>query len=154
MNLRSAVLLGAVVAALCAAATPARAQKSVAELMGRPGTPEGQPKTYLEELMIWGYLENSYVFNLGDAGRHKTNALRFYDADEGYTFNAAEISLRKDSTEPHPFGYGLVITGGVDSQKNHSLGIFRSADDETPNFRNTPKIDLAEAYVSYRIPVG
>ena len=99
MNLRSAVLLGAVVAALCAAATPARAQKSVAELMGRPGTPEGQPKTYLEELMIWGYLENSYVFNLGDAGRHKTNALRFYDADEGYTFNAAEISLA-DGADP------------------------------------------------------
>jgi len=154
MNLRSAIVVGGVFIALCAAATPTLAQKSVAEVLGRPATPESQPKTYLEELMLWGYVENSYVFNLGDAGRHKTNALRFYDADEGYTFNAAEISVRKDSTEAHPFGFGVVITGGVDSQKNHSLGIFRSLDDGPPNFRNTPKVDLAEAYASYRIPIG
>jgi Putative beta-barrel porin-2, OmpL-like. bbp2 len=154
MKPRSAVIVCAVLGLLGATSGPALAQKSVAELLGRPATPESQPKTYREELMLWGYVENSYVFNLGDAGRYRTNALRFYDADEGYTFNAAEISLRKDSTEPHPFGFGLVVTGGVDSQKNHSLGIFRSLDDGPPNFRNTPEIDLAEAYVSYRIPVG
>ena len=55
MNLRSAVVIGGVLMALCAAATPARAQKSVAEVLGRPATIEGQPKTYLEELMLWGY---------------------------------------------------------------------------------------------------
>jgi hypothetical protein len=154
MSLRSLVIVGGVFAALLAPARSALAQKSVAELLGHRATPEGQPKTYLEELILWGYVENSYVFNLSGAGRHKTNALRFYDADEEYTFNAAEISARKDPTEAHPFGFGLVITGGVDSQKNHSLGIFRSADDGPPNFRNTPKVDLAEAYVAYRVPVG
>ena len=137
---------------LCAG--PALAQKSLAEVLGRPATPEGQPKTYLEEVMLYGYVENSYVFNLSGASRKKTNALRFYDVDEGYTFNAAEISVKQDSSETRPFGFGVAIAGGEDSQKNHSLGIFRSANDGPPNFRNTPKIDLAEAYATYRIPVG
>ena len=50
MNLRSAIVVGGVFIALCAAATPTLAQKSVAEVLGRPATPESQPKTYLEEL--------------------------------------------------------------------------------------------------------
>ncbi len=154
MTLRPAVIVGSVLAILCATGGTALAQKSVADIVGRPATPEGQPKTYLEELFVYGYVENSLVYNLGDASRHATNALRFYDVDEGYTFNAAEISLKQDSSERYPFGFGLVITGGSDSQKNHSLGIFRSLDDGPPNFRNTPKVDLAEAYATYRIPIG
>jgi hypothetical protein len=47
-----------------------------------------------------------------------------------------------------------VLTSGIDSQKNHSLGIFRDSDDSSPFFRNTAKYDLAEAYVSYLVPVG
>src|SRR5881409_3215244 len=102
MALRSTVMAGTVLATLWLTAGTARADKP-------------------EPLTIYGYVENSYVFNLGDTGRHKTNALRFYDADEGYTFNAAEISLKQDSSEARPFGFGVVVTGGVDSQKNHSL---------------------------------
>jgi hypothetical protein len=151
---RAAVIGGLLLGLVCSASNPAFAQKSVAEILGRAATLEGQPKTYLEELMVYGYVENSFVYNLGDASRHKVNSLRFYDADEGYTFNAAEISLKQDSSERYPFGFGLVVTGGVDSQKNHSLGIFRSLDDGPPNFRNTPKVDLAEAYATYRIPIG
>jgi hypothetical protein len=135
-------------------ASVASAQKSVAEVLGRPATPEGQPKAYLEELMLFGYLENSYVGNLGRAGRGNVNELRFYDHDAGYTFNAAELSLRKDPSERYRLGYGAVITGGVDSQKNHSLGIFRDKDDGAPLYANTPKVDLPEAYASYLLPLG
>jgi hypothetical protein len=46
-----------------------------------------------------------------------------------------------------------VVTAGIDSQKNHSLGIFRDIDD-TFAFRNTKKYDLQEAYVSARLPIG
>jgi hypothetical protein len=46
-----------------------------------------------------------------------------------------------------------VITGGLDAQKNHAIGIFRDDDDAFP-FRNTFPMDLQEAYASYRFPVG
>jgi len=54
----------------------ALAQKSVSEVLGQPATPEGQPKSYLEELMLYSYIENSYVANLRDAGRGGVNELR------------------------------------------------------------------------------
>jgi len=139
---------------LAAAPDPALAQKSMAEFLGRTATPEGQPKTYLEELMLFSYVENSYVWNLGKSGRGDVNELRFYDHDAGYTFNALEFSVKKDPSERYRLGYGVVLTAGVDSQKNHSLGIFRDRDDQGPFFRNTEKIDLPEAYASYLVPMG
>jgi Putative beta-barrel porin-2, OmpL-like. bbp2 len=139
---------------VAAAARLASAQKSVAEVLGRPATPEGQPKSYLEELMLYSYIENSFVANLGQAGRGGVNELRFYDRDGGYTFNAAELSVKKDPSERYRLGYGAVITAGIDSQKNHSLGIFRDADDGAPLYRNTEKFDLVEAYAAYLIPLG
>ena len=104
--------------------------------------------------MLFSYVENSYVANLGRTGRGNVNELRFYDHDNGYTFNAAEFSIKKDPSERYRLGWGVVITGGMDSQKNHSLGIFRDSDDGGPFFRNTAKYDLAEAYLSYLVPVG
>ena len=62
--------------------------------------------------------------------------------------------MKKDPSERYRLGWGVVITGGMDSQKNHSLGIFRDSDDGGPFFRNTAKYDLAEAYLSYLVPVG
>ena len=132
----------------------AQAQKSVADVLGKDATPEGQPKSYLEELMLYSYIENSYVANLRDAGRGGVNELHFYDHAGGYTFNAVELSVKKDPSERYRFGYGAVITAGLDSQKNHSLGIFRDADDGAPFYRNTEKFDLPEAYVSYLVPLG
>jgi hypothetical protein len=130
------------------------AQKSLAEVLGRTPTPEGQPKSYLEEVMLFSYIENSLVWNTGRSGRtHVNNELRFYDNQEGYTFNMAEFSLKKDASERYPLGYGLVLTAGLDAQKNHAIGIFRDDDDAYP-FRNTAPFDLQEAYASYRIPVG
>lgn len=145
--------------ALCAfvalAAFPgvAAAQKSVADLLGRAPTPDGKAKTYLEEVVLFGYVENSYVWNLGHTGRDGTNELRSYDFDGGYTFNMLELSVRKDPSERHRFGYGLVVTAGQDAQKNHAIGIFRD-DDDAFQFRNTSKFDLQEAYASYMAPLG
>jgi len=154
MRRRLTVLLCVATLLVVASARVASAQKSVAEVLGRPATPEGQPKTYLEELMLFSYIENSFVGNLERVGRGNVNELRFYDHDAGYTFNAIELSVKKDPSERYRLGYGAVITGGVDSQKNHSLGIFRDTDDQAPTFANTPKVDLPEAYASYLIPLG
>ncbi len=65
----------------------------------------------------------------------------------------AEFSIKKDPSEKYSWGYGLVVTAGIDSQKNHSLGIFRDIDDTFP-FRNTAKFDLQEAYLSAMLPSG
>jgi hypothetical protein len=118
-----------------------------------PAKPEEKPKTLWDEITLFGYIENSYVWNLGHTGRDDVNELRFYDFDAGYTFNMVEFSIKKDPTDARPWGFGLVVTGGQDAQKNHAIGIFRDDDDAFP-FRNTAKVDLQEAYGSYKIPVG
>jgi len=130
------------------AQTPAPAPAAAAE-----EKKEEKPKTYWEEHKLFAYIENSYTFNLTGAGRGGTNELRFYDNYEGYTFNMAEFSIKKDPSEKYWWGYGLVVTAGIDSQKNHSLGIFRDEDDTFP-FRNTKPFDLQEAYLSVMLPLG
>src|SRR5438093_6831740 len=115
--------------------------------------PVEKPKTLLEEIVLFSYVENSVVFNLNGNGRGNHNELRVYDFDSGYTFNIAEFSAKKDPSERYPFGFGVVLTAGQDAQKNHALGIFRDSDDAFP-FRNTPAFDLEEAYGSYKIPLG
>src|SRR5438874_3126571 len=150
---RSALVLCAVVL-LGGCPESVSAQRSVAEVLGRTAASEGQPKSYLEEIMLFSYVETSYVGNLGRTGRGDVNDLRFYDHDNGWTFNAAELSVKKEPSERYRLGWGVVLTAGIDSQKNHSLGIFRDSEDSPPFFRNTAKYDLAEAYVSYLVPVG
>jgi hypothetical protein len=125
-----------------------------------PEKKEEKPKTIWEETTLFSYIENSYVGNLTGAGgpspsvgRGAVNEGRFYDLDEGYTFNIAEFSIKKDPSERYPFGYGLVVTAGLDSQKNHSLGIFRDRDDAF-SFRNTKKFDFQEMYLSATAPLG
>jgi putative OmpL-like beta-barrel porin-2 len=154
MTPRRGVRLGCLLTILLLAPGVARAQQSVADLLGRPATPEGLAKSYLEELMLYSYIENSFVWNLRTVGRGDVNELRFYDHDNGYTFNAAEFSLKKDPSARYRLGYGVVLTAGLDSQKNHSLGIFRDGDDQSPLFKNTARFDLPEAYASFLVPVG
>jgi hypothetical protein len=119
---------------------------------------EEKPKTFWDENTLFGYIENSLVWNTGRASRGNHNELRLYDFQGSYTFNMGEFSIKKDPSERYPFGYGLVLTAGIpgtsnDSQKNHALGIFRGDDDQFA-FRNTPNFDLQEAYASYQIPIG
>lgn len=130
------------------------AQTPPAETKPGEAKPEEKPKTLWEEHVLFGYVENSLVWNTGRSGRtHVNNELRLYDNQEGYTFNIAEFSLKKDPSDRYPFGYGIVLTAGLDSQKNHAIGIFRDDDDAYP-FRNTAAFDLQEAYGSYKIPIG
>ncbi len=138
-------VLLALVAALALLATggPARAQTK----------PEEKPKSLWEETTLFSFIESSYVWNTGPTGRGNHNELRLYDYNNNFTFNIGEFSIKKDPSERYPFGYGLVVTAGIDSQKNHALGIFRGPDDQFA-FRNTEKFDLQEAYGSYQIPIG
>ena len=119
---------------------------------------EEKPKTFWDENTLFGYIENSLVWNTGRASRGNHNELRFYDFQGSYTFNVGEFSIKKDPSDRYPFGYGLVLTAGIpgtsnDSQKNHALGMFRGLDDQFA-FRNTANFDVQEAYASYQIPIG
>ncbi len=152
---RSAVLgLGAGVILSLSPGTGAADGTSIAELLKREPPAEGRPKELLDEMILFGYLENSYVINPGHASPKNVNDLRFYDHDAGYTWNALELSLKKNPSERYPWGFGVVGTAGMDSQKNHSLGIFRDLDDGPPYYRNTAKYDLVEAYGSVLLPLG
>jgi len=119
----------------------------------RGASAEIPPPSFRDELKLFAYIEQSFTWNVGGTGRGGVNELRVYDYYEGFTFNVAEFSIKKDPSKRYPFGFGLVVTAGQDAQKNHSLGLFRDEDDEFP-FRNTPHFDVQEAYVSVKIPLG
>jgi len=120
-----------------------------------------KPKTLWDEFKLFSYIEMGATFNLhggstgipGQTSSGATNVDRYYDINQGYTFNMAEFSIKRDPDEAFPFGAGLVLTAGQDSQKNHSIGILRKESDAFP-FDNTPWFDLEEAYISARIPIG
>ena len=149
MSLARGWLATFLVVALSSAA-PAWAQ---APAPGEDKKEEKKEPTLWDEIKLFSYIENSYTFNLTGAGRDATNELRYYDYDEGWTFNMAEFSIKKDPSEKYWFGFGLVVTAGLDAQKTHSIGIFRGESDAFP-FRNTLPFDLQEAYLSVRVPVG
>jgi len=54
-------LVGAGCALLMLGPLIADAQQSVSDLLGRPATAEGQPKSYLEELSLFGYVDDSRI---------------------------------------------------------------------------------------------
>jgi Putative beta-barrel porin-2, OmpL-like. bbp2 len=143
-----------VVKGLVVAAALVMGSVSITQAQDKPAE---KPKTFLEEIKLFAYIENSFVVNLGHTGRgngvDRVNDLRQYDYEEGYTFNMAEFSVKKDPSDNYPFGFGLVVTAGRDAQKNHAIGIFRDDDDAFP-FRNTSVFDLQEAYLSYKVPLG
>jgi len=122
---------------------------------------EDKPKTLWDEFKLGAFIEQGGTFSLhggskgipGQTSGGFVNELRYYDINQGYTFNMAEFSIKRDPDAAFPFGMGLVLTAGQDSQKNHSIGILRSDTDAFP-FRNTPWFDIQEAYISGRAPIG
>ena len=120
-----------------------------------------KPKTLWDEFKLSAFIEMGATFSLhggstgvlGSTSTGPTNLLRLYDIDQGYTFNLGEFGIKRDPDEAFPFGMGLVLTAGQDSQKNHSIGILRKETDLFP-FRDAAWFDLQEAYISARIPIG
>jgi hypothetical protein len=156
------VVIGTLVVMGLAGAAPAWAQAPApAPAPTEEKKAEDKPKTLWDEFKLFSYVEMGGTVNLhgdsrgvpGSTSSGSTNVLRFYDINEGYTFNMSEFSIKRDPDEKFPFGEGLVLTAGADAQKNHSIGLLRSEDDVFP-FRNDPWFDLQEVYLSARIPVG
>jgi hypothetical protein len=165
MVVRKSVWLAAILITALGSARPAAAQAPAPPAAPAPAAPapaeEKKPKTLWDEFKLFSYVEMGATFNLhggstgipGSTSSDYTNLLRFYDISQGYTFNMAEFSIKRDPDEAFPFGVGLVAAAGEDARKNHSIGVLREEDDAFP-FRNTPWFDLEEAYLTARIPVG
>jgi hypothetical protein len=49
----------------------ASAQKSVAELLGRPPASEGEAKSYLEEVVVFSYIEKAHARTLLRRDRYR-----------------------------------------------------------------------------------
>ena len=171
MILRSGGWLVAVAALAVGSVGPVWAQTPAPAAPAPPAAPkeeklteqkEGEKqKTLWDEFKLFSFVEMGATFNLnggskgvpGSTSDNWTNTLRLYDINQGYTFNMAEFSIKRDPDEAFPFGMGLVLTAGKDAQKNHSIGLLRDDDDAFP-FRNTPVFDVQEAFISARIPIG
>jgi hypothetical protein len=72
---------------------------------------EEKPKTLWDEFKLFSYIEMGATFNLhggsigvpGSTSSGDTNLLRLYDINQGYTFNMAEFSIKRDPDEAFPF---------------------------------------------------
>ena len=153
----TALALGSVGAAWAQAPVPGPAtQAPPAE-----SKEEAKPKTFWDEFKLFSYIEMGATFNInggskgvpGSTASPWTNTLRYYDINQGYTFDMAEFSIKRDPNEAFPLGGGVVLTWGQDAQKNHSIGLLRDSDDVFP-FRNTSWFDPLEVYISGRAPIG
>ena len=119
----SMVAVGGVAPAWAQTPAPARAP-------ARPAAPQeeklteqkegAKPKTLWDEFKLFSFVEMGATFNLnggsegvpGSTSNGWTNTLRLYDIYQGYTFNMAEFSIKRDPDEAFPFGMGLVLTAG------------------------------------------
>ena len=73
-----------------------------------------KPKTLWDEFKLFSFVEMGATFNLnggskgvpGATSSGWTNTLRLYDINQGYTFNMAEFSIKRDPDEAFPVGRG------------------------------------------------
>ena len=78
------------------AQSPPAATSEAAPPAVSPRAPDDKPPSFRDELKLFAYLEQSFTWNLTGASRGGVNDLRVYDYYEGFTFNIAEFSIKKD----------------------------------------------------------
>ena len=69
-----------------------------------------KPKTLWDEFKLFSFVEMGATFNLNGGSKGVpgatsdgwTNTLRLYDINQGYTFNMAEFSIKRDPDEAFP----------------------------------------------------
>jgi hypothetical protein len=102
----------------------------------------GSPAWY-EGITVNGFVSAAFTYNLNrpDTGR---NRFRVFDgADNTFTVDVFELSLKRDATEPGATGFRVDLAAGASIPGiSHSSGM------------NTGDVDLQQMYVSWMAPIG
>jgi hypothetical protein len=115
------MVVAAVAAFLAATVSAGWAQQTTPSPSTTEAKPAEKPKTFWEEHVLFAYVENSYVWNLGHTGRRDVNELRFYDFDAEYSFNVAEFSIK------NPTGVRTAVTAAGAGGKVSLWGLTATA---------------------------
>ncbi len=155
------ILVGAVVVAASLAFLPllASAAEPTPSLADRvKSLEESKILSFFKDVEIGGFVDTSfnYNFNNPNPGSGSNNFRAFDDRANQFDFHNLELSLMKKSTDQSPAGFGVVANVGRDAQKIHSFGLGRTGSPgSSPQAVDaTDIIDLQQAYVTYRAPIG
>ena len=105
----------------------------------------------LAGLQMSGYVDSSYIYNFNkiDPGANsgQTNRGRVFDTNNGFTIQAAKLTLEKPVSDDELIGFRTDMMFGDDAEVIHSTGLGGGG---TP----TDSFDLEQAYAVLRAPVG
>lgn len=119
------------------------------------------PKTleFLQDTTISGHLQSSYQHTFeahdspGQAGARQLN-----NTGDGFSLNQAKVRLEHPLNDNEfAAGYRVDFLAGQDAERIHSYGLFSSNANELTRRQGTGSngaIDLEQAYVTFRLPVG
>ena len=119
------------------------------------------PRTleFLQDTTISGHVQSAYQHTFvtrdspGQAGARQLN-----NTGDGFSLNQARVTL-EHPLDDHELatGYRVDFLAGQDAQRIHSFGLFSSNGNELTRRQgigSTSAMDLEQAYVAFRLPVG
>ena len=126
--------------------------------MEKPGAPSLMLPSGLEGLGMSGYVDMGYNFNFNrpdtgstTSGRNVTsNNGRVFDrVANNFTIHSADLTFEKLSSSQSPIGFRTDLMFGDDAEQIHATGLGDVAAGDNPL-----PFDLAQAYVTYKAPIG
>jgi hypothetical protein len=131
------------------AASDLKGVPSIGEKEGRPGLmtlPSG-----LAGLGLSGYVDTSYVYNFNEQNNFGNSGRVFDTEGNGFTIHAAEVVLEKQMSDESPIGFRTDLFFGDDADLIGATGLTDANDAEGTD---NDQVDLQQAYVTYRAPIG
>jgi Putative beta-barrel porin-2, OmpL-like. bbp2 len=119
------------------------------------------PKTleFLQDTTLSGYVQTSYQHTFVTRDSPGVAGARQLDANgDAFSINQAKLALEHplDDAEAAA-GFRVDLIAGQDAQRIHSYGLFSSNTNELTRRQgtgSTSEMDLEQAYVNFRVPVG
>ncbi len=119
------------------------------------------PKTleFLADTSISGYVQSSYQYTFGHNGTPgRAGGRQFNNSGSDFSIDQFKLTLESPLADDRfAAGYRVDFLAGKDAERIHSYGLFSSDPNELSRrqARNNPQaVDLQQAYVAFRVPVG
>jgi len=125
------------------------------------------PRTleFLQATEVSGYVQAAYQYTFDHKGNPgHAGGRQFNNSGSDFSINQAKVTLEKPlGDSDYAAGYRVDFLVGQDAERIHSYGLFSSNENELSrrqgysNVRSRDSadaIDLEQAYLSFRIPVG